>query len=148
MANTQHKTSSTLAVLALIIAIPALIIAWLAYNRSGQDLETEISAQAQESVEYTRQQIALLEARARILYIRTQLLTEENLDEAEQELAQVRSDLNEEFANARTEVKQQWQQIDTQLEDVEANLRTGTAESIEAVRQALMQIENEIRTDE
>lgn len=37
--------------LALFIAIVALIVAWLAYNRSGEDLENRIQNQVEQSVQ-------------------------------------------------------------------------------------------------
>lgn len=41
--RTETKTNSGLAFLALLVAIVALVVAWLAYNRAGEDLENQAS---------------------------------------------------------------------------------------------------------
>lgn len=47
----MERKSSGVGVLALIIAIVALILAWMAFNRTGADLEIMIEQEVQEAVE-------------------------------------------------------------------------------------------------
>ncbi len=42
--------ASAVAWLALIVAIVALILAWVAYNRTGEDLENQIQTQVEQSL--------------------------------------------------------------------------------------------------
>ena len=50
--DNQHSNSGRiLAIIALVIAIIALTLAWMAYNRSGKDLENSIT----DSIEGTSQ---------------------------------------------------------------------------------------------
>lgn len=49
--------SSFVSWLALILAVLALVVAWMAYNRSGQDLETRIRQQVNESVNSSRDEV-------------------------------------------------------------------------------------------
>jgi hypothetical protein len=54
--NTVARTAgSTLAVIALVISLTALGLAWAAYNRSGEDLENQIQQGIEESTERTQQ---------------------------------------------------------------------------------------------
>lgn len=46
--NTHTKTNSGLAIIAVLIAVLALIVAWLAYNRAGEDLEQQVNESIQE----------------------------------------------------------------------------------------------------
>lgn len=48
---TVKRGASVVAWIALIVAIAALVLAWMAYNRSGVDLEQQIQTQVQESLE-------------------------------------------------------------------------------------------------
>lgn len=47
----DRRSGSGVAWFALFIAILALIVAWLAYNRSGEDLESRIQSQIEQSVQ-------------------------------------------------------------------------------------------------
>lgn len=50
----EHRAGpSALSVLATIIAVMALILAWMAYNRTGPDLEAQIQQQVNEAVDET-----------------------------------------------------------------------------------------------
>lgn len=46
----KKSSGSVVAWLALLVAIAALTLAWLAYNRSGQDLEDRIQRQIDQSI--------------------------------------------------------------------------------------------------
>ncbi len=48
---TAHRGASAVAWIALIISIVALILAWVAYNRTGTDLEDQIKTQVQSSLD-------------------------------------------------------------------------------------------------
>lgn len=41
--------------IAVILAIVALVIAWMAYNRTGEDLESRIQSQVNETIEGAQQ---------------------------------------------------------------------------------------------
>lgn len=49
-----RTAGSTLAVIALVISLTALGLAWAAYNRSGEDLESQIQQGIEESTESTQ----------------------------------------------------------------------------------------------
>ena len=43
--HTRNRGASAVAWIALIVAILALILGWIAYNRTGEDLENQIQTQ-------------------------------------------------------------------------------------------------------
>ena len=47
----ERRGSSAVAWIALLVAIVALIIAWMAYERTGADLERQIQTQVQQGLE-------------------------------------------------------------------------------------------------
>lgn len=48
--NDSNTGLSILAVVTLVIAIAALVLAWVAYNRAGEDLTTEVREGASEAL--------------------------------------------------------------------------------------------------
>ncbi|MES2630391.1 MAG: hypothetical protein V4611_00320 [Patescibacteria group bacterium] len=51
---TTNRTASAVAWAALIVGIVALILAWMAYNRAGADLEQQIQTQVEKSLNATQ----------------------------------------------------------------------------------------------
>ncbi len=49
-----RSAGSTLAIIALVIALTALGLAWAAYNRSGEDLENQVQQGIEETTESTQ----------------------------------------------------------------------------------------------
>ena len=47
---TAKRGASAVARIALVVAIAALVIAWMAYNRAGADLEDQIRTQVEQSI--------------------------------------------------------------------------------------------------
>ncbi len=47
----RYRGASGLAWLAFIIAVAALVVAWMAYNRTGTDLEDRIANQVQKATD-------------------------------------------------------------------------------------------------
>ncbi len=46
----RGRGASAVAWIALVVAILALILGWIAYNRTGEDLENQIQTQVQEGI--------------------------------------------------------------------------------------------------
>lgn len=51
----NRSTGGIVAWLALVLAIIALVVAWIAYNRTGQSLETKIRNQVNDSIDSAQQ---------------------------------------------------------------------------------------------
>ncbi len=133
---------------ALIISLLSLILAWSAFNRSGQDLSSEVAEDLRMARLELQQDLAIVEARADLLALRAQIEAEEQYAETRAEVAEVRNDLRIAYLNAETEVQQEWREMDAALEDLENNLRDESADAVGSLTNALDAIERDIRTDE
>ncbi len=51
--STARGTNSVIAIIALVIAIAALTLAWLAYNRAGEDLENQVGQGLEQAADET-----------------------------------------------------------------------------------------------
>lgn len=51
----NRSTGGIVAWLALVLAIIALVVAWIAFNRTGQSLETKIRNQVNDSIDSAQQ---------------------------------------------------------------------------------------------
>jgi len=153
-----------------IISVIALILAWMAYNRSGENLTTQIEQEGEQiatetgeaankignSVEQTvdntitaaDRTLARAEARAELLAIEAELEVEENYDEAVAKVQSVRADLRNTYANAEASVKAEWREIDTELEQLEQSLRSNSANALETLAGLIILLEEDVRTDE
>ncbi len=145
--DAQKTTNSWISFLALIVAVVALVLGWSAFNRSGTNLGNIAENQINQATNEVRQEMALMEARARVSMIATGLNTQEDLQQAQSELREVRADLNQTFQNANAEIREDWREIDNNLEAAETQMREGTADSIQSIRQGLRNIEFDVRTD-
>lgn len=56
-AVTVRDTSRGIALLAILLALGALVLAWMAYNRTGTDLEDRIADQAQRATDATEREL-------------------------------------------------------------------------------------------
>ncbi len=89
----QSNTNTVLVVIALLIAIPALIISILAYNRAGRNLDDDI----EERLTTIRNDVTLTAARtgaaAELAAVRTRVEAEETGEEIQNRVNEIRNDL-------------------------------------------------------
>ncbi len=153
-----------------IISIVALVLAWMAYNRAGENLSTqveqvgdELAMEAEQAtnqlgsaveqntdqvVSSTEAALARAEARAELLALEAELEVEANYQAAVAQVEQVRLDLRNTYQNAEGEVRAQWQEVDQELSDLESSLRTESADALEVLGGLILMLEADVRTDE
>lgn len=136
MRNAQYKATRSrsaliLAWIALMLGAGALGLGWAAYNRSGEDLETQIDAQLTEAKQDMQQRYSYAEARLRLMAIRTELAAEQNYDQAVAETKEVRSDLAFTFSEAADASQSVWRPIDQGLERLISELEGGSQEALQ-----------------
>lgn len=140
--------------LALVLAVLALILAWMAYRRTGGDLETLLrapweagratiegrsgdgsEAPAAESGE-AGWRARLAEARAKLLENRGEVEAERNLDQVRKDIENIRRDLRTSFDGA-SEVTQatleRWRQVDAELERLQTQVRDGSNQAVDTL---------------
>lgn len=146
----EEKRTSTgmISVLALIIAILALVLAWISYNKTGVDLERKLNQEVQELQREARIELVQLETRVRLLSLRAEVLAAESYEGLAEEAVDIRNNLNRAYDNASVEARQEIQELDRQLETLESELRTDSANAVETIQAALEILERDIRTEE
>lgn len=167
----QNQSNNTGLILVIgIISLVALVLAWTAYNRSGEDVtaqveqgvaelametqqntnevENEIEMATSEVVGATQDVLIRAEARAELVTLQAELEAEENYMEAATEVAQLRAELNDTYQNATGEVQMQWQELDQGLEQFEQSARTESADALEVLGGLIIMLEADVRTDQ
>lgn len=148
MAEVQQNSNSLIAWIALIVAIIALVLGWMAFNRSGQDVVPAVQEGAQEAQEDAALLAARTEARAELLALQTQIAAEEGYDEAAQQAAEIEADLETAYVNARLEASAEWQELQADFENLERELRDESADAAETVAGLIALLGQDLRTDE
>ncbi|MEX0650161.1 MAG: hypothetical protein WD200_04105 [Candidatus Andersenbacteria bacterium] len=146
MADVQ--TNSTIAWLALLVAVVALIFGVVAFNRSGRDVPVVVEEQAQETSEDIELNAARIRAETQLAALRARVAAGEGYEEVREEALEVRSDLEVAYANASVEARQQWQEIEPELEQLEAQLREESADALTALDSVLDRLRADVARDE
>jgi vacuolar-type H+-ATPase subunit I/STV1 len=152
------------------VAVVALIVAWVAFDRSGDDLLPTVADEAAEtqreiesSVETATErqgnstaevateaeiEAAKAEARQDLLAIQTELETDATYDDVQQELNQVQADLEAAYANTSGELQAEYQVIRQELASLENSIRNETGDALNAIADLSLRLETSVRTDE
>jgi len=153
-----------------IISIVALVLAWAAYNRAGENLTAQIERETGELAAETGQAVdqlggeiesaagsamtatqnsaARVQARAELLAMQAELEAEENYAAAAQRVQDLRADLDRTYANTTGAAQMQWQELDAELEQLEQSVRTESADALEMFGGLVLMLEEDVRTDE
>jgi ElaB/YqjD/DUF883 family membrane-anchored ribosome-binding protein len=131
--------------LALVVSLAALFLAWRAYERTGGNLDEvlripvgEVRAEGarEESGEIGRQ-TDLAQARARLLGRRTEVAARRNVQQVQEEVAEVRDELQSAFRGAGDQAREGWRELDSDLERLQTQLRDGSSRAVETLDSAL-----------
>jgi len=169
MHNNQSHNSSLLWIIG-IVSIIAIVLAWMAFNRSGTDvttsLEREADALAQDTVgasanlrdqvvtttnntiDAGQESLARAEARVQLLTMQAELEAEANYDDALASIQSIRTDLRDAYDQAEGSAQENWQAVDNELMQVENSIRTESADALEIIRGAILTLEEDIRTED
>lgn len=168
MNESQSKQNGVLWVIA-IVSILALVIGWMAFNRSGDNLSTEISQEASElgaesrenyneagdgiessinSIAESAQDLqARAEVRTELLALQTRLSAEEGYDAAADEVSVIRANLAAAYQGVEDSAKQNWQKLDNELDQLEQSIRTNSADALETLAGFMLNLEADVRVD-
>jgi hypothetical protein len=133
--------------LALLVAMAALFLAWRAYERTGGDLQevlrTPLGESAQESAgsagtgsaDDAGRQTDL--ARTRLLARRTEVEARRNLRQVQEEVAEIRDNLQEAYRGAGAQARESWRELDADLQRLQGQLREGSDRAVETLDSTL-----------
>ncbi|HKI05341.1 MAG TPA: hypothetical protein VKK31_25400 [Thermoanaerobaculia bacterium] len=148
MAWGQKKSGGGAGRLALIVAVVALLVAWVAYRRAGGEVGTfweDLTRGAgNHSVE---RQSDLAQARARLLGRRAEVAGERNLQQVRQEVEEIRASLERSYGNASAGAKERWRDLDGDLARLQSQLREGGSKALDSLDSALAKIQTEAREE-
>lgn len=152
------------------IAVVALILAWVAYNRSGDDVTTDLQQGSAEVVTETEQAMdaageevaetttevvtdaellaARAEARADLLALRAELAAESNYAEVADQVAETRAELADLYVEASTAAQADWNALENDFMTVENSIRLESAEALNELDQLISDLERDVRTTE
>lgn len=153
------------------VAVVALILAWVAYNQSGDDVTTDLPQDSAEVVTETEQSLdavdeevaetttevvtdaellaARAEVRADLLALQAELAAERNYTEAADQIAETRRELADLYVETSAEAQADWNALEDDFVAVENSVRTESAEALDELNQLISNLEREVRnTDE
>ncbi|HEX2223466.1 MAG TPA: hypothetical protein VHN15_04585 [Thermoanaerobaculia bacterium] len=123
--------------LALVVALVALALAWLAYLRTGGSLETLVNqpwrAGSTEAEAPAGWRARLAEARERLLENRGEVQAERNLDQVREDIESIRRDLRASFDGASETTLERWRQVDAELEQLQRQVRDGSNQAVQTL---------------
>ena len=129
----QKSGGGGLALLALIVALLALYVAWSAYRRTGGDLDGLVRLDRSEAETPSDWRDSLEQARKRLLARRPDVEGEQDLEQVRRDVAEIRESLEKAYRNAGAGAREKWRALDGELERLESQLREGSSRAKETL---------------
>ena len=144
--------------LALIVAILALLVAWVAYRRGGGEIGTlwddltrgagrRVNVSLEDGSNAVERQSELARAQARLLGRRAEVAGERNLQQVRRDVEEVRASLERSYRNASAGAKDRWRDLDRDLEHLQAQLREGSSKALDTLDSSLAKIKAAARQE-
>lgn len=159
----QRESGSAVAWLALALAILAVVVAVVAYYRSGgAPLEREVAREVEDATTVIRRQIAEIEestrearermerralaseAREALLSARAEIEERGDVEEIRRALAEAGDDLQAMFEGADEGARERWQALRSDLERADDAVGENVDEAFAAVSAALARVDREL----
>jgi ElaB/YqjD/DUF883 family membrane-anchored ribosome-binding protein len=128
-------------VLALLVALAALFVAWSAYKRTGgtvnQLTQGVVKVGDAGNIGNTDWQGALDKARERLQEHRSEVESQRNLEQVNRDIAQIRESLERAVHGSGGDAKEKWRGVDGDLDRLQQQLREGGAKAKAALDEVL-----------
>ena len=125
--NRSGGGGGCLAVLALLVALAALFVAWSAYKRTGGTLDQLTHGTVK--VSEVDWQGALDKARAQLQQHEPEVQDQRNLEQVSRDVAEIRASLERAFHSSGGDAKEKWRGLDGDLDRLQQQLREGGAKA-------------------
>ena len=139
-------TSGTL--LAIGIAVIAVVISFIALERTADTGQQDVLLNLESDVREIQEQDAVEGAQEGLQNLRDNLAETGDYALAQEDIARIRRDFQQSFANARENTQEAWGTVDEDLARIEEQLRQGSAEALSALDMLISNLEQEVRVDE
>jgi hypothetical protein len=163
--NQEKKQNSGIIILG-IIAILALVIAWYAFNRAGEDVlptaadeaqEVEaaadraaVSAEAntEEAIDDVQLAAAQVEAQTELAVVQARVEAGEAYEDVAADIDAIQADLAVAYDNASAEAQSGWEETQMAFDELEQSLRDGVGDVLEYFAELSLSLEADVRVDE
>jgi len=167
--NQEKKQNSGIIILG-IIAILALVIAWYAFNRTGEDVLPTVADEAQEAAQEmeaaadravvsaeanTEEAIddvqlaaAQVEAQTELAVVQARVEAGEAYEDVAADIDAIQADLAVAYDNASAEAQSGWEETKMAFDELEQNLRAGAGDVLEYFTELSLSLEADVRVDE
>lgn len=140
--------------LALLLAVVALVVAWAAYKRTGGELGTVLKDAGVESrgvagvdSDLGEWREDLAQARDRLLGRRAEVAGDRNLDQVRRDVEQVRTSLEQAYRTTGDKAgaaKEEWKDLDADLQRLEGQLKDGGSKALSTLDSAISKLRDAI----
>lgn len=132
MEPTQANTNSGQQ-LAILLSVLALIFSFLAWNKASNTTAQDQLKQIQSNLENFNQKNATSRALDNLEQVRNDLAQNQNYEQAQTKINQIRDDLKVSFINSTETAKADWQNVDNQLVLIDAGLKNKTVNVLDTI---------------
>lgn len=146
--RTETHMGATVAWIALIVGVIALIIAWMAFNRASEmTLTEEVQQGTGQVVEDVRISAAETRAEARLTALRDNEDVRASSTAYLAEVEDIRTDLQEVYLGADTDVRAGWSSLGRQFTTLEEQIRNEDSNSTQTIQSLIAALQDDNRTN-
>ena len=126
-----------LSMLALLVALAALFVAWSAYKRTGGTVSQLTQGVKIGDIGNGDWQSAVDKAREKLQERRPEVESQRNLEQVNRDIAQIRESLERAVHGSGGDAKEKWRSLDGDLDRLQQQLREGGAKAKAALDEVL-----------
>ncbi|HEX3529913.1 MAG TPA: hypothetical protein VH988_22865 [Thermoanaerobaculia bacterium] len=137
-----------LSMLALVVALAALFVAWSAYKRTGGTVNqltrgvVKVGDAGTIDLDNADWRGALDKAREKLQEHRSEVESQHNLEQVNRDIAQIRENLERAVHGSGGEAKEKWRSVDGDLDHLQQQLREGGAKAKAALDEVLAKMKS------
>lgn len=140
----QRSTNSALAVVALLLAIPALIISVLAYNRAGRDIDTDVNQRLTQLENNTQLAFAKGSAAVKLAALRARIEANNAGENVQAELDDIEAELRSAYDEVGGNTQQEWNEFSQDFDQVGNVIEQGGEEALNALQNLIDKLQENL----
>jgi hypothetical protein len=145
--HTQSKAASSMSIVALLIAVISLVIAVMAYNRSGTDIEDQVPVTSEQIENRLAYEQRMIESRVRLWGLQSEIAVNENTDETVNDIQNIRADVQEAYQYTENETQDEVREVERQFDQLEQQVREGSADALGTLERLIELLRKDVSSD-
>lgn len=134
--------------LALVLAVVALIVGWMALSRVPDESAVEtLRTENAESIAELRRENARFQAESRLNALNTNAELRASSSVYAAEVQAIRSDLEAAYENGAAAARAEWEELAPRFDQLESQIRSGTADTLQTLRSLIGRLSEDARTE-